>query len=43
VINVEAADWNCQLHITPRFTEKQIRVALEPLEKRMETLENENE
>ncbi len=30
VIHVEAFDWNCQQHITPRFTEKQIRSVLAP-------------
>jgi predicted pyridoxine 5'-phosphate oxidase superfamily flavin-nucleotide-binding protein len=43
VIQVEAFDWNCQQHITPRFTEEQIRGALTPIEKRMQTLEQENE
>jgi uncharacterized protein len=42
VIRVEASDWNCQQHITPRFTEEQIRGALEPIEKRVEALEREN-
>jgi len=39
---VEAFDWNCPQHITPRFTEEQIREALAPLERRMEALEREN-
>jgi predicted pyridoxine 5'-phosphate oxidase superfamily flavin-nucleotide-binding protein len=43
VIHVEALDWNCQQHITPRFTEEQIRTALAPIEKRMRELEEENE
>ncbi|MGC2657902.1 MAG: pyridoxamine 5'-phosphate oxidase family protein [Bryobacteraceae bacterium] len=43
VIHVEAFDWNCQQHITPRFTEEQIRTALLPIEKRMQALTNENE
>src|SRR5262249_30339314 len=43
VIRVEASDWNCQQHITPRFTEEQIRMALEPVERRMEELVRENE
>src|ERR1700733_12042991 len=43
VIHVEAFDWNCQQHITPRFTEDQIREALAPVEKRMQVLEKENE
>ena len=41
VIRVEAFDWNCQQHITPRFTEDQIREALTPLETRMQELEKE--
>jgi uncharacterized protein len=43
VIHVEAFDWNCQQHITPRFTEEQIRAALAPVEERMHGLEQENE
>jgi hypothetical protein len=43
VIHVEAFDWNCQQHITPRFTEEQIRSVLAATEKRMEELEQENE
>jgi predicted pyridoxine 5'-phosphate oxidase superfamily flavin-nucleotide-binding protein len=43
VIDVEASDWNCQQHITPRYTEEQIRVALAPLEERMHALEQEND
>ena len=43
VIQVEAFDWNCRQHITPRFTEEQIRGALAPIEQRMRTLEQENE
>jgi predicted pyridoxine 5'-phosphate oxidase superfamily flavin-nucleotide-binding protein len=42
-IQVVAFDWNCQQHITPRFTEEQIRSALAPIEERMRTLEQENE
>jgi uncharacterized protein len=42
VIDVEATDWNCQQHITPRFTTEQIRVVLTPYEKRMQALEQEN-
>ena len=42
VIQVEAFDWNCPQHITPRFTEEQIRDALAPFEHRMQELENEN-
>jgi len=43
VIKVEAFDWNCQQHITPRFTEEQIREALAPFERRLQDLEKENE
>jgi uncharacterized protein len=42
LIHVEAFDWNCPQHITPRFTEDQIREALTPIEKRMQELEQEN-
>jgi uncharacterized protein len=43
VIRVEAFDWNCPQHITPRFTEDQIREALAPFERKQEELERENE
>jgi predicted pyridoxine 5'-phosphate oxidase superfamily flavin-nucleotide-binding protein len=42
VIHVDAFDWNCQQHITPRFTEEQIRDALAPIEERLHQLEQEN-
>jgi predicted pyridoxine 5'-phosphate oxidase superfamily flavin-nucleotide-binding protein len=42
LIRVEAFDWNCPQHITPRFTEEQIKEALEPFERRLEELEREN-
>ncbi len=42
LIRVEAFDWNCPQHITPRFTEEQIRQALAPFERRLEELEREN-
>ena len=42
VIHVEAFDWNCPQHITPRFTEEQIRDALAPFERNMKELEREN-
>ena len=28
VVNVEAFDWNCQQHITPRFTVAEIEEAM---------------
>jgi predicted pyridoxine 5'-phosphate oxidase superfamily flavin-nucleotide-binding protein len=43
VIHVEASDWNCSQHITPRFTEEQVRGALAPVEKEMQALGQENE
>ena len=43
VIRVEAFDWNCPQHITPRFTESQIRQVLTPVENRLGALEEENE
>jgi uncharacterized protein len=43
LIHVEGFDWNCPQHITPRFTEEQIKEALAPLEKRLADLEQENE
>lgn len=42
VITVEAFDWNCPQHIVPRYTEDQVRQALEPLERRLQMLEEEN-
>jgi predicted pyridoxine 5'-phosphate oxidase superfamily flavin-nucleotide-binding protein len=43
VITVAALDWNCQQHITQRFTAEEIREVLTPVEKRMQELEQENE
>ena len=43
VIRVEAFDWNCRQHITPRFTADQIREVLEPMTKKMRQLELDNE
>ena len=42
VIHMEAFDWNCPQHIVPRYTTKQIRDAISPMEKRMSELETEN-
>jgi hypothetical protein len=42
VIKVEAFDWNCQQHIIPRFSEEEIRDALEPLERQMYQLQEDN-
>jgi uncharacterized protein len=42
VIRIEAFDWNCQQHIIPRFTEGEIRDVLEPVERQMQHLQEEN-
>ncbi|HEY2121700.1 MAG TPA: pyridoxamine 5'-phosphate oxidase family protein [Candidatus Acidoferrum sp.] len=42
VIHIEAFDWNCQQHIIPRFTEEEIREAMEPVERQMQELVEEN-
>lgn len=42
VISVEAFDWNCPQHITPRYTEAEIAAALSPVQKRLAALEEEN-
>lgn len=43
VLTVEAYDWNCPQHITPRFTEDEARAWLRtPLEHRLAELEQEN-
>jgi predicted pyridoxine 5'-phosphate oxidase superfamily flavin-nucleotide-binding protein len=41
-LRVEAFDWNCPQHITPRFTEKEIDDAVRPLRERLARLETEN-
>lgn len=41
VIHVEAFDWNCQQHITPRYSEEELTRILEPMRRRMEGLEKE--
>jgi hypothetical protein len=41
-IRVEAFDWNCPQHITPRFSEAEIATALVPLHERLAALEAEN-
>ncbi|MEO8129223.1 MAG: pyridoxamine 5'-phosphate oxidase family protein [Bryobacteraceae bacterium] len=43
LIRVEAFDWNCPQHITPRFTAEEIQEALAPFEARLQELELENQ
>jgi len=40
-LRLEAFDWNCQQHITPRFTELEIAEAIRPLHERLAQLESE--
>jgi uncharacterized protein len=42
VLHLEAFDWNCPQHITPRFTEREIAAALAPVRAHVEQLEAEN-
>lgn len=39
VIEVDAFDWNCPQHITPRFTEAEVRSAVQQLHDRIAELE----
>jgi uncharacterized protein len=41
-MRLEAFDWNCPQHITPRFTEGEIAEAVRPLQDRVTELEMEN-
>jgi hypothetical protein len=42
VIHVDAFDWNCPQHITPRYTEEQIVQLTTPIRQRIADLEAEN-
>jgi uncharacterized protein len=42
LLHLEAFDWNCPQHITPRFTEAEIALAIHPLRLRLSQLEAEN-
>lgn len=42
VLRLEAFDWNCPQHITPRFTSAEIETAVSPLRARLAALEAEN-
>ena len=41
-LHLEAFDWNCPQHITPRFTEVEIAEAVQPMRERLAALEAEN-
>ncbi len=43
VLRLDAFDWNCPQHITPRFTEAEVEEATRPLRERLAQLEAENE
>jgi uncharacterized protein len=42
LITVDAFDWNCPQHITPRYTAHEVETAVEPLRARLAELEAEN-
>jgi predicted pyridoxine 5'-phosphate oxidase superfamily flavin-nucleotide-binding protein len=42
ILHLEAFDWNCPQHITPRFTEAELAPALAPIRERISELEAEN-
>jgi predicted pyridoxine 5'-phosphate oxidase superfamily flavin-nucleotide-binding protein len=42
ILRVAGIDWNCPRHITPRFTEDEVRDLVRPLTERIEALEREN-
>ncbi len=42
VLHVEAFDWNCPQHITPRYTEDELEPVLAPVRQRITELEQEN-
>lgn len=41
-LRLEAFDWNCPQHITPRYTEREVEHAVTPLRERLAQLEAEN-
>lgn len=42
VFHIEAYDWNCPQHITPRYTAEEIKIALQPQQDYISKLEEEN-
>jgi predicted pyridoxine 5'-phosphate oxidase superfamily flavin-nucleotide-binding protein len=42
VLRIEGVDWNCPKHITPRFTEDEVRKMTRPVIERLEVLERDN-
>ena len=43
IVHVEAFDWNCPQHITPRFTAAEIEPAVAALRSEVEALRAEND
>lgn len=43
IVRVEAIDWNCPQHITPRYTVEEINSAVDPIRERLAELQRENE
>jgi len=43
VIHIEAFDWNCPQHITPRYTAEEIHEAMREIEGRVDKLDQENQ
>jgi uncharacterized protein len=43
VVHIEAFDWNCPQHITPRYTAEEIRESVHAVEEELRALEAENE
>ncbi|MEW4401971.1 pyridoxamine 5'-phosphate oxidase family protein [Agrobacterium tumefaciens] len=41
-LRLEAYDWNCPQHITPRYTQQQVEQAVAPLREKLMQLETEN-
>jgi predicted pyridoxine 5'-phosphate oxidase superfamily flavin-nucleotide-binding protein len=41
-LTLDAFDWNCPQHITPRFTETELAQAMRPVRERLDLLETEN-
>jgi uncharacterized protein len=42
ILRMEGLDWNCPQHITPRFTEDEVRESVAPLLDKVKQLEEEN-
>jgi uncharacterized protein len=42
LVHVEAFDWNCPQHITPRYTAEEIQQVIAPLSQRLAKLDEEN-